>query len=242
MFLELSAGLPETSKYEYRVEMIHQQSKDLTKSIVREFASDFEVGECWGYNRFFRLDLLASEGYHNLERDTLVLRFQVRSPTYHQKCRDQQWYIQNLELQQQNLVAQINELRERLAIELSRQPPTSTLSDGSRSANRGETGGQKMDKEAKLNKRSNEDTDFDDLKNIKSSLFSLVDKRAPEIGVNERPGTSASAAAATNLDPKVKEGLLSRKIAKPNHKMFYTIDTEVEIGHSNQVRNRINLI
>lgn len=42
--------------------MIHQQSKDLTKSIVREFASDFEVGECWGYNRFFRLDLLASEG------------------------------------------------------------------------------------------------------------------------------------------------------------------------------------
>lgn len=62
VFLELSAGLTETSKYEYRVEMLHQQSKDLSKSIVREFASDFEVGECWGYNRFFRLDLLASEG------------------------------------------------------------------------------------------------------------------------------------------------------------------------------------
>ncbi len=77
VFLELSAGLTETSKYEYRVEMLHQQSKDLTKSIVREFASDFEVGECWGYNRFFRLDLLATEGYLNSERDTLVLRFQV---------------------------------------------------------------------------------------------------------------------------------------------------------------------
>ena len=76
VFLELSAGLSETSKYEYRVEMLHQQSKDLTKSIVREFASDFEVGECWGYNRFFRLDLLASEGY--LVKDVLVLRFQVR--------------------------------------------------------------------------------------------------------------------------------------------------------------------
>jgi tripartite motif-containing protein 37 len=48
VFLELSAGLSETSKYEYRVEMIHQKSQDLSKSIVREFASDFEVGECWG--------------------------------------------------------------------------------------------------------------------------------------------------------------------------------------------------
>lgn len=49
-------------------------STDSTKNVVREFASDFEVGECWGYNRFFRLDLLASEGYLNLESDTLVLR------------------------------------------------------------------------------------------------------------------------------------------------------------------------
>ncbi len=126
VFLELSAGLSETSKYEYRVEMIHQQSKDLSKSIVREFASDFEVGECWGYNRFFRLDLLASEGYLDTETDTLILRFQVRSPTFFQKCRDQQWYIQHLESTQQNFVAQVNELRERLAIELSRQQPTSS--------------------------------------------------------------------------------------------------------------------
>ncbi len=79
VFLELSAGLPETSKYEYRVEMIHQGSRgDATKNVVREFASDFEVGECWGYNRFFRLDLLASEGYLNTENDTLILRFQVQ--------------------------------------------------------------------------------------------------------------------------------------------------------------------
>ncbi|KAG5322098.1 TRI37 ligase, partial [Acromyrmex heyeri] len=73
VFLELSAGLPETSKYEYRVEMIHQGSRDTSKNIVREFASDFEIGECWGYNRFFRLDLLATEGYLNTELDTLIL-------------------------------------------------------------------------------------------------------------------------------------------------------------------------
>ena len=81
VFLELSAGLPETSKYEYRVEMIHQGSRDASKNIVREFASDFEVGECWGYNRFFRLDLLATEGYLNTDTDTLILRFQVRNPS-----------------------------------------------------------------------------------------------------------------------------------------------------------------
>jgi tripartite motif-containing protein 37 len=118
VFLELTAGLTETSKYEYRVEMIHQ-SRDLSKSIVREFSSDFEVGECWGYNRFFRLDLLISEGYMNAEHDTLMLRFQVRSPTFFQKCRDQQWYIQHLEAAQRNLVSQINELNERLTLEIS---------------------------------------------------------------------------------------------------------------------------
>lgn len=55
--------------------MIHQGSRDISKNIVREFASDFEIGECWGYNRFFRLDLLATEGYLNTELDTLILRY-----------------------------------------------------------------------------------------------------------------------------------------------------------------------
>jgi tripartite motif-containing protein 37 len=120
VFLELSAGLPETSKYEYRVEMVHQASVDPSKNIVREFASDFEVGECWGYNRFFRLDMLAAEGYLNTNTDVLVLRFQVRPPTFYQKSRDQQWYINQLETAQTQYIAQVNDLKERLAIELSR--------------------------------------------------------------------------------------------------------------------------
>ncbi|XP_014663122.1 PREDICTED: E3 ubiquitin-protein ligase TRIM37-like [Priapulus caudatus] len=120
VFLELSGGLPETSKYEYRVEMVHQASRDVSKNIVREFSSDFEVGECWGYNRFFRLDLLATEGYLNTETDTLVLRFQVRPPTFYQKCRDQQWYVTQLETTNSQLVSQNNDLKERIAIELSR--------------------------------------------------------------------------------------------------------------------------
>ncbi|KAL0115521.1 hypothetical protein PUN28_010800 [Cardiocondyla obscurior] len=126
VFLELSAGLPETSKYEYRVEMIHQGSRDTSKNIVREFASDFEIGECWGYNRFFRLDLLATEGYLNTELDTLILRFQVRPPTFYQRCRDQQWYISQLLTFQNQYITQINELKERLAIEISRNAMAAT--------------------------------------------------------------------------------------------------------------------
>ncbi|KAM4796793.1 E3 ubiquitin-protein ligase TRIM37 isoform 2-T2 [Rhinophrynus dorsalis] len=128
VFLELSAGLPETSKYEYRVEMVHQSSNDPAKNIIREFASDFEVGECWGYNRFFRLDLLANEGYLNRTNDTVILRFQVRSPTFFQKCRDQHWYISQLEAAQTSYVQQINNLKERLAIELSRNQKSRGMS------------------------------------------------------------------------------------------------------------------
>lgn len=120
VFLELSAGLPEASKYEYRVEMIHQGSRDASKNIIREFASDFEIGECWGYNRFFRLDLLASEGYLNTTTDTLILSFLVRPPTFFQKCRDQQWYISQLAKIQSQYIAHINELKERLALKITR--------------------------------------------------------------------------------------------------------------------------
>lgn len=91
--------------------MIHQNS---TKIIQREFVSDFEVGECWGYNRFFRLDLLADEGYLNTTKDTLELRFQVRASTFFQKCRDQQNFINQLLRQQSQNLSQIREVKDRL--------------------------------------------------------------------------------------------------------------------------------
>ncbi|XP_022118575.2 E3 ubiquitin-protein ligase TRIM37 isoform X2 [Pieris rapae] len=144
VFLELSAGLPENSKYEYRVEMLHQVSRDPSKNIVRQFSSDFEVGECWGYNRFFRLDLLASEGYLNHETDTLILKFQVRPPTFYQRCRDQQWYINQLITLQNQHILQINDLKERLNLEMSRNSMAATrASNGSvTSQNPNETEGQ----------------------------------------------------------------------------------------------------
>lgn len=97
--------------------MIHQSS---SKIIQREFVSDFEVGECWGYNRFFRLDLLASEGYLNIQRDTLELRFQVRPSTFFQRCRDQQWYINQLLKKQNHQEVEMKQLRDRLKREISR--------------------------------------------------------------------------------------------------------------------------
>lgn len=97
--------------------MIHQSS---TKIIQREFVSDFEVGECWGYNRFFRLDLLASEGYLNIQRDSLELRFQVRPSTYFQRCRDQHWYINHLLKNQWQHETEMMHLKERLKREIGR--------------------------------------------------------------------------------------------------------------------------
>lgn len=41
--------------------MMNQKNPNVV--ILREFSSEFESGECWGYNRFFKLDLLEKEGY-----------------------------------------------------------------------------------------------------------------------------------------------------------------------------------
>lgn len=64
--------------------------------VVREFASEFEVGECWGYNRFYRIDLLEREGFLNPADNTITLKFFVRAPYYSQHCSDQERYILNL--------------------------------------------------------------------------------------------------------------------------------------------------
>ena len=79
IFLEMLKGLSETSKYEYRVEMISHREQH--QQIVREFSSDFEVGECWGYNRFYRIDLLEREGFLS-DDDSITLKYYVRAPNF----------------------------------------------------------------------------------------------------------------------------------------------------------------
>lgn len=111
--------------------MIHQTT---SKIIQREFVSDFEVGECWGYNRFFRLDQLASEGYLNIPKDSLELRFQVRPSTFYQRCRDQQWFITQLLRKQTNNDQEIKELKDRLKREMNRNKSSSHNGHSSKSS------------------------------------------------------------------------------------------------------------
>lgn len=54
--------------------MIYQLANDPSKNMIREFASDFEINECWGYNRFFRIDQLENDGYLDTVSDTIKLK------------------------------------------------------------------------------------------------------------------------------------------------------------------------
>lgn len=58
---------------------------------------------------------------------TIGYRFQVRAPTFYQRCRDQQWYINQLQTVQNQYISQINESKERLAAEISRNAVAATL-------------------------------------------------------------------------------------------------------------------
>ncbi|KAF0984768.1 hypothetical protein FDP41_000667 [Naegleria fowleri] len=95
VFLEMYKGLSEPKKYHYKVEMIN--TRDPAKNIERSFASIFECGECWGYNRFFRVSELISNGFVNPEEDVLTLNFFVRPTSYFEKCLEQSRYIKELE-------------------------------------------------------------------------------------------------------------------------------------------------
>jgi len=58
---------------------------------VREYSSNFDIGECWGYNQFIPIeevenDFLSEEG-------GLVFHISVRNPSYRSLVRDQNNYI-----------------------------------------------------------------------------------------------------------------------------------------------------
>ena len=99
IFLELIEGLYETSKYYYKIELCNfflSQGDKRYNNYSREFSSDFTNGECWGYNRFYKIENLEKEGYID-NFGKLRIKFYVRSQTYSQLCRDQKNYILTLE-------------------------------------------------------------------------------------------------------------------------------------------------
>ena len=103
----------QTQKYEYRVEMLNHRNP--SAQVVREFASEFEVGECWGYNRFYRIDLLDREGYLNTDDDSITLKFFVRAPYYSQHCGDQERHITNLQRTLEDQQGEIELLKQKYA-------------------------------------------------------------------------------------------------------------------------------
>ncbi|KAJ1340940.1 hypothetical protein BSLG_004413 [Batrachochytrium salamandrivorans] len=102
VFAELVSGPPGASKYQYRVELLNQSmtGRSRNQSVSREFTSEFAVGECWGYNRFYSLDLLEQEGFYDASNDSIELVYCVRALTYAQRCRDLTYYITKLESDQ----------------------------------------------------------------------------------------------------------------------------------------------
>jgi tripartite motif-containing protein 37 len=147
--------------------MIHHLSKDPSKNIVREFASDFEVGECWGYNRFFLLDALISEGFLDTDNDILILRFQVRPPTYQQKCRDQQWFVTHIENDNHHLHNEIKLLREKIHFLMSnkrRSLPSTEKDDHEQILSTSPTAdhNQPDDNTGKINRRNEQDDEEED--------------------------------------------------------------------------------
>lgn len=51
----------------------------------------------------------------------------MRAPTFYQRCRDQQWYINQLQTVHNQYISQINESKQRLAAEISRNAVAATL-------------------------------------------------------------------------------------------------------------------
>ena len=72
------------------------------------------MGECWGYNRFYRIDLLDREGYLNTDDDSITLKFFVRAPYYSQHCSDQERHITNLQKTVDNQAKEMEILKNKL--------------------------------------------------------------------------------------------------------------------------------
>ena len=81
---------------------------DPSQNVSREYSSDFEIGECWGYNRFYRIQGIIEEGFIHPDNGTLTLEFFVRASSYAQHCRDQKKYIAELEHEVKGLKEQIS--------------------------------------------------------------------------------------------------------------------------------------
>ncbi|KAJ3134545.1 Tripartite motif containing 37 [Physocladia obscura] len=101
IFLQMIEGNPIASKYQYKLELVKKSpsSSQQISSIksAREFTSVFSSGECWGYTKFYPLEMLESNGFIDSVDGSLEIKFSVRPMDFAQKSRDLEWRLDCLE-------------------------------------------------------------------------------------------------------------------------------------------------
>lgn len=104
-----------TDKYnifDYSITIHHVDKTEL--DITRIFSSEFSIHECWGYNRFIRLDSILNDGYLNIDNQ-VILTYKIRSPSYYNICKLQQNMIKSLQNNNNIQQEHINVLQHKLS-------------------------------------------------------------------------------------------------------------------------------
>ncbi|KAJ5066612.1 e3 ubiquitin-protein ligase trim37 [Anaeramoeba ignava] len=68
--------------------------KQISPKASREYSSDFQEGDSWGYSKFHRIHSIENEGF--VSQDTLKIAFSLRPLTYFHKSLEQEKFIQDL--------------------------------------------------------------------------------------------------------------------------------------------------
>lgn len=106
-------------KYKYQVEVRHPTTPG--KKIAREFESEFELGECWGYTTYAKLTDLYQEGYLG-DCDTLEVVLHIKASSFYYEVVDFDRKLANRKLQYQLNRQRLIALKEHLNIEIDTEP------------------------------------------------------------------------------------------------------------------------
>lgn len=190
VFLEMVKGYSESAKYDYKIEMENLLNPAI--SVSREYTSEFEVGEWWGYNRFYRTESIVNEAFITPDGE-LKLEFYVRASSYSQHWEDQKQYIQKLESQVSKFKAKLEENEINLSEE--KESSKDNFSDEELDKEPMSESKQKLEeteedeekKEVELEDHKSENSDVEDAKSEAQDSIndSLQEEEKVENAVNE---------------------------------------------------------
>ena len=96
-FLDLIQGSGKPSTYTYKIEILPNEAKNNQNIpiISRQYTSDFEVNNSWGWNKILKIDSILNNGYLN-ENGDLKIKVSLKAESYFQINRDQNFAINQL--------------------------------------------------------------------------------------------------------------------------------------------------